>query len=40
MGAFVGLSDKVIFDTDGKRSDFNVDVLELQSTGLETVGEL
>lgn len=36
---FVGLSGKISFDTKGLRTMFYLDVLELQSTGLEPVGE-
>lgn len=39
LGEFTGLSDKVSFDTEGLRTDFSLDVLELQETGLETIGE-
>ncbi|XP_059097644.1 glutamate receptor ionotropic, kainate 2-like isoform X2 [Tigriopus californicus] len=38
LGEFTGLSDKVSFDTEGLRTDFSLDVLELQETGLETIG--
>ena len=38
LSDFVGLSGRIKFDTYGKRTDFYMDVLELQATGLETVG--
>jgi hypothetical protein len=35
---FVGLSGKISFDTQGLRTMFYLDVLELQTTGLEPIG--
>ena len=39
VSEFVGLSGRIKFDTYGKRTDFHMDVLELQKTGLEKVGK-
>ena len=36
----VVLSGGIKFDTYGKRTDFRLHVLELQDTGLETIGNL
>ena len=35
---FMGLSGRIKFDTYGKRTDFQLNVLELTRTGLETIG--
>ena len=35
---FTGLSGRIRFDTYGRRTNFYLDVLELQATGLETIG--
>ena len=35
---FVGLSGNIRFDTYGRRTNFYLDVLELQATGLEPIG--
>ena len=40
MTDFVGLSGRIKFDTYGKRTDFQMHVLELRRTGLETIGML
>ena len=34
----MGLSGRIKFDTYGKRTDFQLNVLELTRTGLETIG--
>ena len=39
FGDFVGLSGNIRFDTYGRRTNFYLDVLELQSTGLEPIGK-
>ena len=39
LGEFVGLSGKVAFDTKGLRTEFLLDVLELQENGLESIGK-
>ena len=38
FGDFIGLSGKIAFDTYGRRTNFYLDVLELQATGLEPIG--
>ena len=38
LAKFNGLSGLIKFDTQGLRTDFDIDVLELQSTGLEPIG--
>ena len=38
MTQFNGLSGKIKFDSQGLRTDFDLDVLELQATGLEPIG--
>ena len=35
---FNGLSGMVSFDSQGVRTNFNLDIMELQSTGLEPIG--
>ena len=37
---FMGLSGRIKFDTYGKRTDFQLNVLELTRTGLETIGNI
>ena len=38
MVEFVGLSGPIKFDTNGLRSQFSLELLELQANGLQTVG--
>ena len=38
MVEFLGLSGHITFDTNGLRSQFSLDLLELQQNGLQTVG--
>lgn len=39
LAEFEGLSGKVVFDPQGKRSQFQLEVMELRSTGLESIGK-
>ena len=39
MTEFEGISGKVQFDMQGLRSEFQLEILELQETGLEPIGE-
>lgn len=39
LAAFNGLSGMIKFDKQGLRTSFDIDVLELQSTGLEPIGK-
>ena len=38
FGDFEGMSGNIRFDTYGRRTNFYLDVLELQATGLEPIG--
>ena len=38
LAEFNGLSGRIKFDTQGLRTVFDIDVLELQQTGLEPIG--
>ena len=40
LAEFNGLSGKVSFDNQGLRTQFNLEVMELRSTGLESIGIL
>ncbi len=37
---FEGLSGRVAFDTQGLRTHFDLDIMELQKKGLESIGKL
>jgi ionotropic kainate glutamate receptor 2 len=39
LAEFIGLSGKVSFDTQGLRTQFYLEVMELRDTGLESIGE-